>query len=209
MITKRYLPSAKNLPDIMAKIVDGTAPPKFTLDHLKSIGFKSSNDRAVLPLLKDLGFLTDDGSPTERYHDYRNKSRSKAVMADALREAYQGIFHLHEKPTPSDRPAIEGMIKSENNVSDRFAQVSAATFLALLKLADLDSTGDATDTTPIDSGSQNHTDNQPVPEKPNATISPPPAVGLRYNVEVHLPASKDVEVYNAIFKSLKEHLLGH
>ena len=31
--------------------------------------------------------------------------------------------------------------------------------------------------------------------------------GLRYNVEIHLPATKDVEVYNAIFKSLKEHLL--
>ena len=34
-----------------------------------------------------------------------------------------------------------------------------------------------------------------------------PFAGLRYNIEVHLPATKDVEVYNAIFKSLKEHLL--
>ena len=32
-------------------------------------------------------------------------------------------------------------------------------------------------------------------------------VGLRYNVEVHLRATKDVEVFNAIFKALKEHLL--
>ena len=34
-----------------------------------------------------------------------------------------------------------------------------------------------------------------------------PFAGLRYNIKVHLPATKDVEVYNAIFKSLKEHLL--
>jgi hypothetical protein len=30
--------------------------------------------------------------------------------------------------------------------------------------------------------------------------------GLHYNIQIHLPATKDVEVYNAIFKSLKEHL---
>jgi hypothetical protein len=32
--------------------------------------------------------------------------------------------------------------------------------------------------------------------------------GLHYNIEIHLPATKDVEVYNAIFKSLREHLIG-
>ena len=31
--------------------------------------------------------------------------------------------------------------------------------------------------------------------------------GLHYNIQIHLPATKDVEVYNAIFKSLREHLL--
>jgi hypothetical protein len=32
-------------------------------------------------------------------------------------------------------------------------------------------------------------------------------VGLHYNIQIHLPATKDLEVYNAIFKSLKDHLL--
>jgi hypothetical protein len=31
--------------------------------------------------------------------------------------------------------------------------------------------------------------------------------GLRYNIEIHLPATKDPEVFSAIFRSLKEHLL--
>jgi len=34
------------------------------------------------------------------------------------------------------------------------------------------------------------------------------APGLHYNIEIHLPATKDVEVYNAIFKSLREHIIG-
>jgi hypothetical protein len=34
-----------------------------------------------------------------------------------------------------------------------------------------------------------------------------PALGLHYNIQIHLPATKDVEVYNAIFKSLRNHLI--
>ena len=33
------------------------------------------------------------------------------------------------------------------------------------------------------------------------------SLGLHYNIQIHLPATKDVEVYNAIFKSVKEHLI--
>lgn len=33
-------------------------------------------------------------------------------------------------------------------------------------------------------------------------------ISLSYTINLNLPASKDVEVFNAIFKSLKEHILG-
>jgi hypothetical protein len=85
MLTKRYMTSVKNLPKIMEKIVEGTAPKKFTIAHLKSIGFTSSNDVGAIGLLKDLGFLSQDGTPTQRYHDYRDKSRSKIVMAEGTK----------------------------------------------------------------------------------------------------------------------------
>jgi hypothetical protein len=72
MLTSRYLTSTKNLDAILNKIVDGVAPAKFTTEHLKSIGFGASNDRAFIPLIKDLGFLSPDGVPTARYHAYRD-----------------------------------------------------------------------------------------------------------------------------------------
>jgi hypothetical protein len=90
----------------MTKVVEGAAPPKFNADHLKSIGFGGSNDRGVVPLLKDLGFLEADGTPTPRYQKYRDGSQSKKVMAEALRETYADIFHINEKPTASDRAAV-------------------------------------------------------------------------------------------------------
>src|SRR5690242_205838 len=139
MLTKRYMVSVKNVSAILDKIVSGTAPNKFTTSHLKAIGFPSSNDRAIIPLLKDLGFLSSDGTPTKRYHEYRNPAKSKAVLGAALREAYEELFHVNAKPTRSDREAILGTFKSINNASDRVAELQAMTFFGFLEKADISS----------------------------------------------------------------------
>lgn len=186
----------------MQKIIEGTAPSKFTVAHLKGLGFKSSNDYGILPVLKDLGFLTADGAPTKRYLDYRDKSKSAVVLGEALREAYEDLFHINEHPSEKDRAAIEGRFKSIHNATDAIATRQAATFLAFLKLADI--TGKHAPKKQIE---------KPVEEekKVSPTLAPKLATqfsGLRYNIEIHLPATKDIEVYNAIFKSLREHLLN-
>jgi hypothetical protein len=213
MLTNRYLPSTKNLDAIFDKIIGGVAPDKFTVDHLKAIGFASSNDRAIIPLLKDLGFLTSDGSPTARYHAYRDRSKSKAVMADALREAYSDVFHVSEKPTTADRPAVEGLFKSKLNSSDKVAQVQAMTFYALLSRADLSAT--ATAATPLpEEVLRDEPAALETQEEPAGGQSHSPALHsglstqLHYTIQVHLPATKDLEVYNAIFRSLRENLLA-
>jgi len=207
MLTSRYLTSTKNLASILGKVVDGTAPPKFTQAHLKSIGFKSSNDLGVIGLLKDLKFLTDDGTPTTRYHEYRDKSRSKIVMADAIRDAYSDLFHINEAPTKQDRTAIQGNFKSTHNVSDKVASLQTATFCALLELADLTS---KSSTVPLPSHLKSNPDSGATPVVQGIRPSDSGFLGgLRYNIEIHLPATKDVEVFNAIFKSLKEHLLEY
>lgn len=204
MLTKRYLPSAKNLQAVLQKIVDGTAPKKFGTEHLKGLGFKSSNDRAIIPLLKDLGFLSEDGTPTQRYHDYRDKSRSRAVLGEALKEAYADLFHIREKPSAADKDAIHGKFKTTHNVSDRVADLQTATFIALLKSADLDAV-EPKQKVRKSKESEEVTPKEEAPANPPNGAAPK-LLSLRYNIEIHLPATKDVEVYNAIFKALKAHL---
>lgn len=210
MLTKRYLPSTKNLSGILNKVVDGVAPPKFTTDHLKSIGFASSGDRGVIPLLKDLGFLSADGTPTPRYLEYRDRSRSRAVMAEALREAYEEIFHIREIPTSADRGAIEGLFKSKHNSTDRVAQLQAMTFYALLGEADLKAGSFAPSMPKLVSQAPPPPDAESV--SVNGASSAPElrrlTTELHYTIQVHLPATKEIEVYNAIFRSLRENLLS-
>jgi Family of unknown function (DUF5343) len=210
MLTKRYLLSTKNLNDILNKIVEGVAPPKFTTEHLKSLGFASSSDRSIIPLLKDLGFLAADGTPTARYQDYRNRSRSKAVMAEALRDAYEDVFHIREVPTPADRDAVKGLFKSKHNSTDRVAELQAMTFFALLPMADLKAKPSGPKVP--DSIKREVADGE-TGDGAKGGDQPPPSLRqltteLHYTIQVHLPATKEIEVYNAIFRSLRENLLS-
>jgi hypothetical protein len=213
MLTSRYLSSYKNVPAIMQKIIEGVPPESFTISHLQGLGFKNSADRAIIPLLKELGFLTADGKPTPRYHEYRDKSKSKRVMAQALREAYGDIFHVNEDPTKATKEELVGKFKTATGTSDRVAEAQYHTFKTFLSLADLVAPP-LSDITPLEQDEIEEDDETKEEEKPakRRRVTAPeefeaPPTSLRYNIEIHLPPTKDIEVYNAIFKSLREHLL--
>jgi uncharacterized protein DUF5343 len=213
-LANAYVLPYGQLGSVFNRIAEGQAPEKFTSQYLKDLGFTSSNYRAVIPLLKALGFLTPEGAPTSRYLDYRNTARSRRVMGDALREAYGDLFTIKAKPTDEDFELIEGKFRSAHNASSNTAKLMANTFYALLELADLSSVVTEVATPKKDETEQAHTEPSPEVDKPKRPetvrledqkhrASPT----LHYNIQIHLPATKDVEVFNAIFKSLREHLL--
>jgi hypothetical protein len=197
-----YTQEFKRIEELFSKIRDAQAPGKFTNQILVDWGFKSKNHRAFIPLLKALGFLTADGSPTQRYLEYRSHSASKAIMGEAIRDAYSDIFLIKERPTAVDKSLIEGKFKSFHNASDTVAGLMAKTFFALLDLADLNETSTTTSIPKEQETEENE-------EKPNGgkRSKSQGNYELHYNIQIHLPATKDVEVYNAIFKSLKDHLI--
>lgn len=210
MLTDRYLTSTKNLPQIFEQMIKGTAPQVFNVEHLTSVGFASSNDRAVVPLLKTLGFLNDGGQPMPRYHAYRaGGDEAKAVLGEAVLEAYEDIFHINANPSEQDRPTIEGKFKSTHNATDRIAEQQALTFFALLKLADIDAARRRKGVLPPPQRkSEDHgRDDKEGGRTQMMNEMTRPPLNLRYQIEVHLPATKDIEIYHAIFKSLRENLI--
>lgn len=203
-LPKSYTNNYGKLSQLFEKIREGTAPDIFSRQHLKDLGFKSSHDRAMVPILKELGFLSSDGKPTSRYMSFLDKSRATQVLTNAVKEVYRDLFVLKSQPTKSDMDAIAGKFKSEFNSSDAVAKYRAANFFALLDLCDLSDTA-VTPPPKIDI----HKD-EPKHETEKSqkhTSSSVKSAELHYNIQIHLPATKDLEVYNAIFKSLKEHLI--
>jgi Family of unknown function (DUF5343) len=192
------------IPGFFDKIQAGQAPPKFNREFLRDLGFTSSNHLALIPLLKGLGFLNSDNVPTDRYRTFLDKTKSKQVIAEALNDAYGDIFVIKTKPTKADTSLIQGKFKSTYNLSDISADRNAKTFLSLLDLADLNALAAA----PQTNGAA--APKEPIIIPDPAAVSPgkkKSSVELNYSIEIHLPATKDVEVYNAIFKSLREHLV--
>lgn len=209
-LTNVYVQTPAQLAEFFRQLAQGQAPDLFTQQHLKDLGFSSTNHRAFIPLLKALGFLSAEGKPTARYHDYRDGSQARRVIGAAVREAYSDLFVLRSAPTDKDRALFEGKFKSTHNVNDRLAKLMASTFYSLLALADIDASTEEPKKTQAVEGNRAETREDAEQEKEEEAPPSPRKRGgtsLHYNIQIHLPATKDIEVFNAIFKSLKEHLL--
>lgn len=83
------------------------------------------------------------------------------------------------------------------------------TFRALCDLADWSDTN----TTPTNSSSIAHESSTPCSSLPQQVQAEAPQqstnekMNLHYNIQIHLPETTNMGVYDAIFQSLKKHLL--
>jgi hypothetical protein len=73
-LPRSYLTSSKNLAAIFEAMKGAQAPPKFTIKFLESLDFKSAADRLIVGVLKILGLIGTDGSPTERYFRFLDQT---------------------------------------------------------------------------------------------------------------------------------------
>jgi Family of unknown function (DUF5343) len=82
-----YLASNKNVPGLFDKIASAKIPDKFTHNFLQTtIGLKNTNDRALIPLLRNLGFLAQSSTPTPTYNLLKGDHRQSA-LAEGVRKA--------------------------------------------------------------------------------------------------------------------------
>jgi len=200
-----YLTSFKNVDAILAAIQGAQAPPRFTQKFLEGLGFAGANDRLFINMLKALGFLNETGIPTKRYHRYLDQTQSQIVMAEAMREAYADLYLVNAKAQDMSNAEVKNKMKtlSEGQFTDRVLTQMAGTFKAFAKNADFGSQPIQPSPPPKESTKQ------PEPNTTDQVTKTPVGrlIGLAYNINIQLPESRDQAVYDALFKSLREHLL--
>lgn len=208
-LMRQYMASVKNIPAILKAIREGQAPERFTTRHLASLGFKSPSDRMMISVLKGLGFLTENGVPTSSYVQYLDEGQSAMILREAIEEAYGDLFKIRRDAQNYGLPEVRNKIKTltEGKLSESVLDKMARTFLALCKEADF-SPRLPTRKPEIEVGAGAAEPLETALAEPSAEE---PAIGrlpaLAYNIQVILPTTKDRAVYDAIFRSLKEHLL--
>jgi hypothetical protein len=205
-----YLTSFKNLPSIFSAIQNAQAPKNFTTRFLESLGYKTAADRLTIGVLKALGFLSPEGAPTTRYFEFLDQTQSKRVLADGIRESYADLYQVNRKAHELSGPEIRNKLKTltQGQASDSVLEKMAGTFKALSQLADFSATSPSTiEVAPAQiadaAAGAMDSESRQTPQPGRAAIG-----GLVYNIQLILPADRDRAVYDALFRSLKEHLLS-
>ncbi|MFN0179623.1 MAG: DUF5343 domain-containing protein [Gemmatimonadales bacterium] len=199
------------VPAYFDAILDAQPPERFSLKFLENLGFTSTNDRLFIGVLKDLGFLNRDGAPEKRYFDFLDRSQAKVVLAEGIREAFSDLFAINTKAHEFDAETAKNKLrtlyagKKTDLVIDRIAK----TYRALCDYADFSGAAPRPATPTQDD------DPSVIPEvseakqfkdEPQPLHSKLRIAGLQYHINVVLPETRDQAVYDAIFRSLREHL---
>jgi hypothetical protein len=208
-LTNAYLVTTKNLEAFLNAVKTAKAPDKFDNKFLKKLDFTSSNDRLFIGVLKGLGFVDESGIPTKRYFVFLDQTQSGRILAEAVREAYEDLFavNVNAQLLPVDDVKNKLKTLTMGQKSDNVLGLMANTFKALSDLADWQAPGGSvTRDDPVAAAPEPEGDG--AGEDARLGDSQPRAgnLQLHYNIQIHLPESRDVAVFEAIFAALRKHL---
>jgi hypothetical protein len=202
---------AEKLPYVLAyglitkaldKIKSAATPERFTQDFLSTkLALKGGSAKPVIPFLKRIGLLGSDGVPTERYKKFRNPVNTGTAAAEGLRQGFKPLYDRNEYAHDLNDKDLKGLIVEATGLEPEVSTVRAiiGSFKALKAFAKFDGE------TPEEEAKDFEEDGEE--QKTEEEGISRPRLGLSYTINLNLPATSDIAVFNAIFKSLREHLL--
>jgi hypothetical protein len=210
--TLPYMNSTGLVPKILDKIKEAKTPDRFSQDFLGTVlGYSSGSARPFISLAKRIGLINSDGSPSPLYHRFRgSEDESRSAMAEAIRKGYAPLYKRNEYAHDLDKKKLEGLIREITGMEEGNSVLRAVTgtFDALKKYADFDVVAgakpiaEAADREGPDGASNS---NERIDRSEGMSDGLPVRFG--YTININLPDTSDIAVFNAIFKSMREHLL--
>lgn len=195
------------------KVIQAATPPRFTQDFLATkLAVKGGNAKAVIPFLKRTGFLNSDGTPTELYNQFRNDSRRGTAAANAVRKGFTTLYEMNEYVHDLTDTDLKSLIVQATGAASTSSTVKSivGSFKALKAYANFEATSSPETEESHDSATVPVIKVESESEKPiKQPMQRPSSLDLKlgYTINLNLPATTDIAVYDAVFKSLKEHLL--
>ncbi|MCB1230975.1 MAG: DUF5343 domain-containing protein [Verrucomicrobiae bacterium] len=209
--TLPYLAAPGTITTCLEKISNAATPSKVTGDFVNTkLAIKGGSGRALVPFLKKIGFVNSDGTPSDIYTRFRNPSESGSAIAEAIRFGYKSLYDSNEYAHDLNDADLKGLVvqvtgqESDSNV----VSLILRTYKNLRELADFEGAA-SSPVEPAKPLASPITIPQPQRQAGQGSSSAPGRVGmnLSYTINLNLPATSDISVFNAIFKSLKENLL--
>lgn len=205
--TLPYLTSPGALPKVLDGIKNAATPPNVNADFVQAkLGIKGGSGRSIPPYLKKIGMVGSDGVPTKIYERFRNSnvSISGAAIADAIRYGYKPLYSVHEYVHELNDADLKGLIVQVTGEEDNSWTVkrTLSTFKNLKSLAKFEQSSDDLNNDDSSSSHQISSSHQEYNDQSKELD-----FNISYTINLNLPSTTNIEVFNAIFKNLKENLL--
>ena len=197
-----YLSSAGTIDTAFKRMKDAATPTRFTGDFVNTVLLLKGGTGSTIPaFMKKLGFIGTDGSPTPLYDRFRNEATSKGAVAEAIRIGYKPLFQANEFAHKAGDNELKGLVLQVTGLekNNRVAQLVYSTFKKLCSHASFEEMGTRED--PMTGEATFGTELSHKTQKQDG-------LRLSYTINLNLPATTNAEIFNAIFRSLKEHLLN-
>lgn len=193
-----YMTATGKIRPFLDKIREVGVPDKATQAWLVSIGFASTNDRALLPIMKQIGLLDPGGKPTSAWEEVRRGD--KRALARAIRRGYPAFFATYPDAHRRSTAELEHIVRGGAPKLGRDAVGRAvSTFKALAAAAEFDeaSSPGAATAPATASGTP-----RPAPDR-----GAPADVTINVTIQVTLPDTSDELAYARLFAAIREQLL--
>jgi len=197
MAVHPYTTVPGRIKNLMEKIRTVGVPERANRNWLMLIGFKSSNDRTMLSILKHIGFLNAGGQPTDSWRAYRGPNHG-VILADALRDAYKGIFETFEEPWKLSTNELKDYFAVDTGSAEGTVSKMVDTFKSLCSVAEFKRSAASKPPSLIAENAGTNGLQIPLSQQGKS---------VNININVELPITDDDEVYRRIFKALKDYLI--
>ena len=206
--TLPYLASPGSIKTCLDKIKAAATPDRVTGDFVTTkLQIKGGTGTALIPYLKKIGFVASDGSPTDVYKQFRNHATAGAAVATAVKTGYKALGQVNEYFYDLNDKDLLALIVQVTGVEEgnQVAKLTLSTLKTLKAFANFDAKSgeeakDTKDEEAKDLGSDRGSDKGAGGRRQGLSLS--------YTINLNLPATADQAVFNAIFRSLKEHLIS-
>lgn len=197
-----YTASPGSVKSVMDAIVKAERPDKLSNTYMETVfGLSGGGARSVPPILKKMGFLQSDGSPTDLYSKFKTDSGRSQATLTGLKQAFPEIFRKNEVAHRANDDQLRDIIVEITGLkkADPVLRHIQNTF-SIIKAYISDNGVNLT--------SMPNREPETPSAKPNDDGSELIGrIGLAYQINIVLPESQDPVVYDTIFRSLKRNLL--
>jgi hypothetical protein len=201
-----YVTATGNVERALMGIKSAATPSKVTQDFVKTIlKVPGGSGDQMTSYLKKIGFVNADSTPSDIYTRFRNSATAGAAANAALRYGYAPLFKRNEFWHALGDNEIRGLVLEETGLANDSPTVTMIlnSMKGVKKFAIFQPEGASPEP------EQPEPRHVQLPAPPMPPQIPGQSLGLNigYTINLNLPATSDIAVFNAIFKSLKENLL--